>query len=1268
LQDIALKAFYNAANNYIMQYVFLFFLGWFLVCLPALVYAAIIESRRRKDARNADEQIATLTKRFYGLEEQLRKAIAAQAVATVQEKPDAPVVVPVPLSEAVKVREEQPLVKPAAEIQPRPLPPTPPVFPVRPEPRVVEAPKVLTPPPIQAPPPAPLAAPPVVASPVPNVAARVQAPPPPQFHQTLPLQAEPHVDIAKPRKSKRISASMEEAVGTSWLPKVGTVLVVLGLAWALRSSWEHMSAIGRIALCYLVGGGLLAAGVFWERKEDFKVLGRVLIGGGWAILFITTAAANHWRAAKILDSVVVDLFLLLLVAGLMVWHTLKYNSQTVTGMAFLLGFIALILSHTTAYSLLAGLILVSGMIIIVLRRRWFELEVFGILASYLSHLYWLYWIINPMGEQKHIFPEFWISVALLSAFWLIFRIAYLFHRISDKEQESVSTVAALLNPVLFLGALKYQAFETKWAFATLLIVGALEFFFGQLPVARRRKIPFQLLSSLGAILMVVAVPYKYSGNDLVLLWLAGAQAFLLAGIFAREKLFRWFGGITFLLAAFYLLPTRIVPLAQHVLSGEPAYDTAVFVILAVAAVVFYANAHLISRIWPELFQDEGDRQAIHAISLFASLFAVGAIYSLVPTNGVAVVLAVLVVVLSWAGRQFKIPDTVYQAHWIAVVAMIDATIHGLSLETIWRGVPERILTFGAVAALLYLGSRFVRLSQILENEFSSVLYRWAASGLITVLIWKQTPDWLSAVLWIGFALTLSMAAEILKANEFKWQAFVLVMLAFCRALVVNFTVDGAFHGVSYRLISVILIAAGAYLLVARRPHPRLHPAYTCAATILLVYLAFKEAAHPWIAVAWITLGAALAFAGRFWKNRVLLWQSHVLAVSAAVAVFAYNFQPQYRQSALQAITVLITCALLYLSTWVTNVTDVVEDERISQAYSWVGSLLLTWLAWYQFQPISVALVWAVFGLVLFELGFGKTSPYLRAQGYVALVSSFIRIFFANLNSSAIDSALYTVLPLVPVYFWVYSRLHIKKTGEAAFKIRVEYILACVGTATVAALARFVPQDKETVAVGYALIVVALLAVAWRTGLKIFLYQALVMLGVTAFRLSMYNFYVLQNSFSSSASSAAMAILLLVVGIPIGFKLRATKVENSEPENSKPQGWITILTSHPEQPMFFVPVVLMAILLVIKIDFGWNILALALEGVVVVLGAFFAKERSFRLTGLGLLFLCVLKFVAWDVWKLNDPRAPYLSLIGLGALILVAGYLYSKNRKALREYL
>ena len=1056
-------------------------------------------------------------------------------------------------------------------------------------------------------------------------------------------------------------------MSTNWVPKIGAVLLVIGAGFFLRSYWADMSALVRIALFYFVGGVSLGAGIYWEKKENFKVLGRVLIGSGWAILYITTAAAHHWPPARIVGSVALDLFLLLLVAGLMVWHTLRYNSPTVTGMAFLLGFVSLILSHTTPFSLLAGLILVSSMIIIVLRRQWFELEVFGILASYLSHMYWLYWIIQPMGEQKHSFPEFWISVALLASFWLIFRIAYLLHRISTKEQELVSTLAALLNPVLFLVTLRYQAFETKWAFATLLTVGAFEFFFGQLPIARRRRVPFQLLSSLGAFLMVLAVPYKYSGNDLVLLWLAGAQAFLMAGIFVQEKLFRWFGGITFLLAAFYLLPARIVPLAGLVLSGEPAYSVPAFIVLAVIAAVFYVNAHIITRIWTNLFQGGSDRQAIHALSLCASLFAVGAIYSLVPVNSAAVVLAALAFVLAWSGKQFNIPDTVYQANWIFIVAVIDVTARGLSLESFWRGVPERILTFGAVAAFLYLSSRFVRLSMTFESHVVSVIYRWVASGLITILIWRQASDWFSAVLWTGFALVLSIVAQIMRANEFRWQAFVLVMLASVRALLVNFNVDGDFHGLSYRLISVILIAGSAYLLVARRPHPQLHAAYTCAGTLLMTYLAFKEAGALWIAVAWAALGALLALAGRNWKNRILLWQSHILAVLSALAVFAYNFQPAHRHSGLQAITVSITAALLYLSTWSSNVAEVIEDKRISYLYSWTGSLLLTWLAWYQLQPNSVALAWALFGWALFELGFGNSSPFLRAQGYVALVSSFIRIFFANLNSSSTD-ALLTVSPLVLIYFWVYGRLHIKKTGEAPLKIRVEYILSCVGTATIAALARFVPQDKEIIVVWYSLIVVTLMAVAWRTGLKIFLYQALVMLGVTAFRLSTHNFYMLQNSFSSSTSSSVVSILLLAVGIPIGFKLRQKEPDSSELENAKPQSRISVLVRRPEQSVFFVSVVLMAIFLVIKIDLGWNLLALAAEGVVIALGAFLAKERSFRLTALGLLLTCVVKLFAWDYWKLTNPQIHSLSFMGLGILMLVGGYLFSRNRKALREWL
>jgi uncharacterized membrane protein len=67
-------------------------------------------------------------------------------------------------------------------------------------------------------------------------------------------------------------------------------------------------------------------------------------------------------------------------------------------------------------------------------------------------------------------------------------------------------------------------------------------------------------------------------------------------------------------------------------------------------------------------------------------------------------------------------------------------------------------------------------------------------------------------------------------------------------------------------------------------------------------------------------------------------------------------------------------------------------------------------------------------------------------------------------------------------------------------------------------------------------------------------------------------------------------------------------------------------------------------------------------------ALWAKVRSFRLAGLGLLLLCAAKIVFWDVWQVSDLTARYLTLIGVGALILVVSYLISRNREALREYL
>src|SRR5258708_38573128 len=404
-------------------------------------------------------------------------------------------------------------------------------------------------------------------------------------------------------------------------------------------------------MIYAGGWAMLTLGILAEHKTNYRILGRSLIAGGWAVTFLTTYAISHAQSLLILRSPTIDLFLLLAVTAVMVWHTLKYKSQAVTGVAFLLGFASVTLNPDPPYNLIAGALLVAGMTVIVLRRQWFELEVFGILASYLNHLYWLYdKIIGPMGSHKTIFPQFYQSAALVISYWVIFRVSYMLRKVSSRDQENISTVAALLNPLLLLAVLRYQSYQPKWGFTLLLALRAVEFILGQLSVSRRRTLPFYILSSLGAALIVPALPLRYSGDAPHIISLAGAEVVLLAGIFAREKLFRRFGWIISFLVAAWALPLRLAPLAEQVMTSQPHHSAPIGLILAAIAAVLYANSHVIARVRADLFADELDKKALRLLSFVASAFAVGALYSYVSDSAAAVALALFVVLVSWLHR------------------------------------------------------------------------------------------------------------------------------------------------------------------------------------------------------------------------------------------------------------------------------------------------------------------------------------------------------------------------------------------------------------------------------------------------------------------------------------------------------------------------------------------------------------------------------------------------------------------------------------------
>ena len=507
----------------------------------------------------------------------------------------------------------------------------------------------------------------------------------------------------------------------------------------------------------------------------------------------------------------------------------------------------------------------------------------------------------------------------------------------------------------------------------------------------------------------------------------------------------------------------------------------------------------------------------------------------------------------------------------------------------------------------------------------------------------------------------------LKRGDLKWQTFALVLISFARALDVSLEPTTLFHHFTYRLISVSLTAAGIYLLARWAPRGEIRPIYTVAGTVLLTVLAYQEAPAPWLPVAWISLALTLGAAARLWTDRALLWQTHALSLLAAGWTLYASFAPQYRGTRVQLISVALTACSLYVLNWITDIAEIAGDVHIPMAYSWAGSLLFSWLIWYQFPPIDVSLVWGVFGLALFMVGEWKSWSFLRVQAYVALTCSFAHIFYANFNVLSAPGAarpeVFTVIPLVGIYFFIYWELHAKKTQTTLeSRIRIDDLVACLGTATLAALGRF-ELPAESVAIGYAVLVVATLLAAWLTRLQVFIYQALALLGMAAFRLSLNNFYHLREAFGSKSFHCCLDHRSPGCWrSDLSLHARRWRQEFTGPR------WAALLARRSEQPMFFVPFLLMAVLLALKVEPGMITLAWGAEAVIVFVLALWAKERSFRLAALALLLLSAAKIILWDVWQLNDPTSRYLTLIGVGLLILIVSYLISRNREALREYL
>ncbi len=1105
-------------------------------------------------------------------------------------------------------------------------------------------------------------------------AAPAPAPPRPETPPTPHVPASPSIpsfatyDRATPRESvfQRLKTNLplEQLLGMNLFAKIGIVLLVLGLALLGRIALIAMGPGPRVVLIYTIATAMLGGGIWLERRERYRLLGRTGIGGGWALLFFTTYAMHHVAPMMVMRSNTLDCILMLIVAVAMVVHTLRYRSQLVTGLAFLLGFSTVALSQDSVYALVSGVILALGIAAIALRMSWFELEIFGILASYANHFYWLY-KLYPNGIAGHRFPEFWPSAIILVLYWAIFRISYVVRKVDSPRQESASTIAALANTMLLLAVMKFQATHPELAFYALLGIGALEFIFGQLPVTRRRKAAFALLTVIGTLLIFAAVPFKFTGNNIALFWMITAEALLIAGLVQREALFRRLG-----LLAGCLTGLLIVFEARSIIELRGASEALLLkdgILLLTCSVLFYLNALYLCERWKELF-GELDSGLATAQSYLGCITAFLGVWALFTADWTAIGWAAMLLATAFGERRLTNRSLLLQAWALTGAIIIRAAVFNWHFDSPFpHHMAMRILTLPLLALVFYC-TRWALDDKTVPSRILRSVSLWAGTALLAALASVELPTTWIAPAWTALAVCLCLLGRRFRLRDLTFQEHILAAASVVALIAFNLEAANALD----RYLQLIGCAAAFYGVSRfstqkgadyRRAAAWLH---TWSAAALLAALAWHESPQPWLAVIWILFALALAIVDRVFTVEELPWQAHTLALLAATCAVMVNFftTDKLHSVDLRLITVSIVVAALYcLARWV-RMPKSLEDIDARHAYCWVGSGFAAWLLWCELRPISVAPGLGVFALLLFEIGVWRGQKQLRLQAYALLAASFLRIFLVNLSAATLPGELlspriYTVVPLTLIYFYVWARLSRPGSEPEVGGWSASNLIAYFGTGSVVALLYFQLAPQWIIA-GWALVVVGLMVAALVLDQEVFLEQtALLTAGIVAQGLA-YNIfgssYFISGGWRGKFSVLTLTSGLLFAALPMAFRIRNRYRE-------RPRGSFladVLAARRPDQMLFFAPLLLIVVTVAIKMDPGMVTLAWGVVGVAVILLGLVASERSYRLAGLTLLVLCIGKIVFRDAWQL-DERSRYVTFIVLGAALILVSALYSKFR-------
>lgn len=365
--------------------------------------------------------------------------------------------------------------------------------------------------------------------------------------------------------------SMEYAVASQWLLRVGILILVVGMGFFLKYSIEHglITELGRVALSTIVGLSMLVSGTRLLGRK-YHVFGQGLMGGGLAILYFAVfAAANFYHLIGVLPAFVLMGCITLLAGGIAV----RFNSILVAVLGIIGGYGTPLMLSTGVVNFpgLYGYMLVLGCGVLGMCywKNW-------PLVNYLSFFATYSLFFASMRDYKP--QHFWEVMPFLISFFVLFStMAFLFKIVNQSKSNLLDLLALLINATIFYRVsfqLVEHVYGRQWVAVVTLSLAAFYSIHVFYCLARRLVDRELIVSFIGlaAFFLAVTMPLVFSREWVTVSW--AVQAFVLLWV-AKKLGSEFLRHVCYVLYGIVLFRFGLFDLPNHFLTAPSVANIAV---------------------------------------------------------------------------------------------------------------------------------------------------------------------------------------------------------------------------------------------------------------------------------------------------------------------------------------------------------------------------------------------------------------------------------------------------------------------------------------------------------------------------------------------------------------------------------------------------------------------------------------------------------------------------------------------------------------------